>query len=370
MQIADLEIRCCRQEELALSSAAFRDGGAIEGLEFLVFTLTTQSGRKASMFGFAGRSALGAGHLAASGLRPLVIGRNALDREAIWHAWRTADRWWHHLPIYSYGPVDICLWLLGAQAAGQPLWRYMGGARSQVPVYCSSLVLADAAAYAAEARAVLSAGFKAYKTHAPGRSLDEDIEIHHAVRAAVGDDFDLMADPVAAYNYDEALRFGRALEGLGYRWLEEPLPDESFAALRELSRALDIPVVGTEVLAKHPYSVAECIATRVVDAVRADVSWSGGITGTLKTARLAEAFHMNCEIHTSIFSPLDMVNMHVNAAITNSTYLELLYPTSTFDFGLQAPLPISEGIATLPDSPGLGIELDWDLIDNATFARV
>lgn len=370
MKITEVEIRCCRHDALSIPSEALRDGKGVDGLEFLVLTVKTQSGLSASMFGFAGRSALGAGHLAASSLRPLLVGRNALDREEIWKAYRVADRWWHHLPIYMYGPADICLWLLGAQAANQPLWRYLGGARKEVPVYCSSLVLPDADAYAAEALAVKNEGYKAYKTHPPGRSLNEDIEIHEAVREAVGEAFDLMADPVAPYTLEEAIKFGRALEKLNYKWLEEPLPDESFSALRELTRVLDIPILGTEVLAKHPYSVAECISTRVVDIVRADVSWTGGITGTMKTAHLAEAFHMNCEIHSSIFHPLELVNLHVNGAITNSTYFELLYPTTDFAFGLSEPLPISNGIATLPKGPGLGIDLDWDMIDNATIARL
>ena len=347
-----------------------RDGIAQDGLEFLVFTLKEESGQSASMFGFAGRSALGSGHLAAASLRPFLVGRNALDREAAWQDWRVADRWWHHLPIYLYGPVDCCLWILAAQAAGQPLWRYIGGVRNEVPVYASSLVLPDVEAYAAEAATVRDAGFKAYKTHPPGRDFDEDIAIHRAVREAVGADFALMADPVAAYSLEQAVRFGRELETLGYQWLEEPLPDENFAALRELTRILDIPVVGTEVLAKHPYSVAECVSTRVVDAVRADVSWTGGITGALKTARLAEAFHMNCELHTTIFHPLELVNLHLNGAVANSSFLELLWPTSQFDFGLRAPLPIENGIARMPEIPGLGIDLDWDLIDDATIATV
>lgn len=370
MIISGFDVRCCRQEASTVSAAASRDGQAQNGLEFLVYTLTCEDGSSASMFGFAGRSALGAGHLAVASLREFFIGRNALDREKAWQDWRTADRWWHHLPIYMYGPVDCCLWLLGAQAAQQPLWRYIGGARSEVPVYASSLVLPDAKAYADEAMAVKAAGMKAYKTHPPGRSVEEDIDIHHAVRAAVGDDFTLMADPVQPYTLEEAIRFGREIEKLGYLWLEEPLPDEAFAALRELTRVLDIPVVGTEVLAKHPYSVAECVATRVVDAVRADPSWTGGITGTLKTARLAESFHMNCELHTTILHPLELVNLHLNGAVANSSYFELLWPIEKFDFGLKEPLPIKDGIATMPEGVGLGIDLDWDLIDNCTFAKL
>jgi L-alanine-DL-glutamate epimerase-like enolase superfamily enzyme len=370
MLITGLNIRVCRHQEVVVAGAAMRDGQAQEGLEFLVYTLNTECGRSASMFGFAGRSALGAGHLAAASLRPFFRGRNALDREAAWLSWRVSDRWWHHLPIYSYGPVDCCLWILAAEAAGQPLWRFIGGAREQVPVYVSSLVLADADAYSAEALAVQAAGMKGYKIHPPGRSIAEDIEIHRAVREAVGPDFTLMSDPVAPYTLEEALRLGRVLEDLDFLWLEEPLPDEAFGAIRELTRVLDIPVIGTEVLPKHPYSVAECISTRVVDAVRADPSWSGGITGTLKTARLAEAFHMNCELHTTIFHPLELVNLHLNGSVGNSSYLELLWPTDPFAFGLKSPLPITDGVARMPEGAGLGIDLDWDLIDNATVAQL
>ena len=370
MEIAALDIRCCRYDGAEITGAAMRDGQAIMGLEFLVYTLRTTSGQSASMFGFAGRSSLGSGHLAAASLRPFLIGRNALDREAIWHDWRVADRWWHHLPIYSFGPIDCCLWLLAAQDAGQPLWRYIGGANAQVPVYASSLVLPDATAYAAEAVAVRDAGMKAYKIHPPGHDIDEDIEVHAAVRAAVGPDFNLMSDPVAPYTLEEAIRFGRALEALDYAWLEEPMPDENFSALKELTRVLDIPIVGTEVLSKHPYSVAECISQRVTDAVRADVSWSGGVTGALKTARLAEAFHMNCELHTTIFHPLELVNLHLCGAVKNNSYFEVLWPMDKFDFGLLGTLPIENGCATMPETAGLGMELDWDLIVNCTVAEV
>lgn len=364
MRITALDIRACHHPGPALALA----GGAPTALEFLVFTLRCGDGQAASMFGFAGPSAIGAGHLAAAALRPFLIGRDAREREAIWADWRKADRWWNHLPIYSFGPVDCCLWLLAAQAAGQPLWRYLGGGRDQIGSYASSLVLPDPADYAAEAVAVQLAGFKGYKIHPPGRDLGEDIAIHRAVRAAVGGDFALMSDPVQPYTFDQALRLGRELESLGYLWLEEPLPDEAFGALRELTRQLDIPVVGCEVLAKHPWSLAECVATRVVDAVRADVSWSGGVTGTLRTAHLAEAFHMNCELHTTILHPLELVNLHVAASLKNTGWFEVLWPLERFAFGLAQPLPVQGGVARLPVGPGLGMELDWAMIEETTIA--
>ncbi len=364
MQITALDIRACAMPVGLPGPDSLRGGAG--GMECVCYTMRTVSGHEATMLGFAGRSAKGAAAMAAASLRPFFVGRNALDREAAWHDWRRVDRWWHHLPAYAYGPIDCCLWLLAAQAAGQPLWRYIGGARDRVPVYASSLVLPDADAYAAEARDVQAAGLRGYKIHPPGRSLGEDIEIHRAVRDAVGDDFALMSDPVQPYTYDEALRLGRALESLGYLWLEEPLPDEAAGALAELTRCLDIPVIGGEVLGKRPYALADYCARRVVDGVRADVSWSGGVTGTLKTAHLAEAFHMPCEIHTAIFHPLELVNLHVCGAIRNSAWFEVLWPMDRFGFGLPTGLPITDGMAILPEGVGLGVSLDRDAIDNAT----
>lgn len=369
MRIKSLDIRACAITSDAATGDLLRGAKRAAGMEFLVYTMTTECGRQASMFGFAGASAEGSGLLAAS-LRPFFLGRDPHDREALWHAYRHQDRFWGHLPIYIYGPLDACLWLLAAEAAELPLYKYIGAVRDEVPVYVSSMFHKDGATYVAEALAAQGAGFAGYKLHPPGKSVAEDLAIHEEVRKAVGPGFTLMSDPVAFMTLPEALRYGRRLEELDFHWFEEPMPDENIPALRELARQLDIPVVGTEVIAKHPYSIAECISTHVVDAVRADVSWSGGVTAVLKTAHLAEAFHMNCEIHTAIFHPLEMVNLHLCAAVKNCSYLELLCPVDDFAFGLKGGLPIENGVAKLPDTPGLGRELDWDLIDSATVRRL
>jgi L-alanine-DL-glutamate epimerase-like enolase superfamily enzyme len=177
-----------------------------------------------------------------------------------------------------------------------------------------------------------------------------------------------MADPVAAYTHQQALRIGRELERLEYYWFEEPLFDVDLHGLRELARTLDIPICGAEVIVGSQYSAAECIASRAVDIVRTDVSWKGGITPVLKTAHLAEAFGLQCEVHTAIFHPLELVNLHCCAAIKNCEFFEMLLPTDYFNFGLREPIMIEDGHAVLPQGAGLGIDLDWDMIDNCTLA--
>ena len=368
MKITNIEIRMCRHANQVMKDSEMRDGKKSD-LEFLVITFHTDEGLTSSTFGFAGRGAKMAGEIANSIFKPFFIGRDPLYREKHWHEYRMADRWWNHAPIYSYGPFDINCWLLSSLQANQPLYKYIGAYRDKVPIYGSSLVLDSPEAYAKEACEYKEKGFQAYKLHPPG-NYEFDLDAHKKVREAVGNSFKLMSDPVAPYTFEEALRFGRELEKLNYYWYEEPLFDENFHNLRELTRILDIPIIGTEVIAKHPYSVAECISTRVVDMVRADVSWSGGITATMKTAHLAESFGVQCEIHTAIYHPLELVNLHCCAAIKNSEFFEVLVPYEYFNFGLTDSIKVENGYAHLPSKSGLGIDLDWDFIDNTTFKKI
>jgi L-alanine-DL-glutamate epimerase-like enolase superfamily enzyme len=176
---------------------------------------------------------------------------------------------------------------------------------------------------------------------------------------------------VAAYSHEEAFRVGRELERLNFYWLEEPLFDVDFHGLRKLTAKLDIPIIGTEVLPGSHYSTAECIATGVVDMVRTDVSWKGGITPVMKTAHLAESFGVKCELHTAIYHPLEVVNLHCCCAISNSEFFELLYPLSYMDFGMKNHLQVdAQGYAHPPETPGIGVDFDWNFIDNCTLKKM
>ena len=225
MRIAALDIRACRLPEGLPGPDSLRGGAGGDGMPRLH---AADRGRaEATMLGFAGRSARGAGRRRRPRSAPSSWGATrwtARRRGTTGGAPTAGGTTCRSTPMAPWIAACGCL---AAQAAGQPLWRYIGGARDRVPVYASSLVLADADAYAAEAVQVKAAGLRGYKIHPPGRSLGEDIEIHRAVRQAVGDAFPLMSDPVQPYTFDEALRLGRELERLGYLWLEEPLPDEA-----------------------------------------------------------------------------------------------------------------------------------------------
>jgi L-alanine-DL-glutamate epimerase-like enolase superfamily enzyme len=367
MRISDIEIRLCRQSQSFQQNYGMRMGGPSD-FEFLCITMRTDAGLEGHSLGFAGRGVEAAGHVAAATMKPFFLGKDPLARERHWQDFRTYDRWWHHAPIYAYGPFDICIWDIAAKQAGLPLYRLLGEYRDKVPVYASSFVLDSPGAYAEQALQVKAQGWHAYKLHPPG-NFDLDLQAYRLCREAVGPDFKLMADPVAAYTFEQALRMGRELERLGYYWFEEPLFDSDFHGLRKLTAQLDIPICGGEVIAGSHYLAAECISSGVIDIVRTDVSWKGGVTAVMKTAHLAESFGVRCEIHTSIYHALEIANLHCCCAIANSGFFELLYPPAAMAVGLRTPLDIdAEGYAHPPASPGLGLDLDWDLIERCTVA--
>ena len=370
MKITDVEIRVCKHDVSVMSEEELRDTFK-SNMDFLIITMKTDKGIDGVCMGFAGQGAEMAGHIAATSLKPFFVGRDPLAREKHWHDFRRYDRVWHLTPMYSYGPFDTALWDIAGKQAGLPLYKLLGHYREKVPTYVSSLFLPTPQDYADQAAEFKGMGLHGYKLHPPS-DYHEALEAYKLCREAVGDDdsFKLMADPVTAHTYyEEALRMGRELEKLNYYWFEEPLYDVDFRGLRKLTADLDIPICGTEVLVGSHYSTAECIATNVVDIVRSDVSWKGGVTAVMKTAHLAESFGVRCELHTAIYPALEIVNLHCCCAIGNCEFFEALVPGSLMKLGIQNPIEIdSEGYAHPPKGDGLGIEWDWDFIDNATIA--
>ena len=193
---------------------------------------------------------------------------------------------------------------------------------------------------------------------------DSEAAEHRAVRSAAGL-FDL------SHMGQIDVLGPQAGEALDYAWYEEPLYDYDLAALKKLSAALEIPVVGTETIVGGTRLTAQFLAQDAVDIVRTDVSWRGGVSSVMATAHLAEAFGVSCELHTTIYHPLELVNLQCSLAVTNCEYFEVLYPMEQFAFGLAAPMDIRADGYIYPSSlPGLGIDYDWSAIDAATTQRI
>ena len=298
-------------------------------------------------------------------LKPILLGQDPFDRErlykAMWKRVRTTT-------VRSIGAVDIALWDIAGKAARLPIHKLLGSYRDRVPAYISSAVLTSPEAYAQEALHFKSINMAAYKIHPP-QVWQEDIRVCEAVRKAVGDDYRLMLDSVWSYDYPAALRVGQAIEALGYYWYEDPLADADIYNYVELRKKLHIPIMATEYPAGGLDSYAPWIMERATDFLRGDVAVKGGITTLIKTAHLAETFHLNYELHHGGNSLNNFANLHVIMAIQNTEFFEVLLPAESQQYGLVQDIEIdSEGMVHAPAGPGLGAMIDFELIERKKLA--
>jgi len=361
MKITDVTITLFAWENLPPRQFGRHTGRMAGGRSELgLVTISTDDGVEGHSF--LGSSSRGASYDAASLIRflkPLLIGQNPFDREGLYQQMWARSR---NTTLRCIGAVDVALWDLAGKVAGLPIHRMLGSFRESIAAYASSEVLPSKEAYAEEAVRIREAGFHAYKIH-PTAVWQQDIEICRHVRKAVGQSYRLMLDSTWSYNYVEALRVGRALEELDYYWYEDPLDADDITNYVKLRQKLDIPILATEYTPGGLQAFAPWITLQATDFLRGDVAVKGGITALVKIAHLAEAFHMNLEVHHGGNSLNNVANLHVILAIPNTEYFEVLLPDATQKYGLVQDITVArDGTVKPPDGAGLGANIDFDLI--------
>ena len=361
MKITDVTVTLFAWDDIPATTYG-RHTGRFSGKSQLgLVTISTDQGLQGHAFlGSAMRSA----HFDAEGLihylKPLVMGQDPLDRERLWQALWSRSR---NTTLRAIGAIDVALWDLAGKAANLPIHKLLGSYRDRAPAYASSAVLPSPAAYAEEAVRFKSEGWTAYKIHPP-TDPTIDIEVCRAVRKAVGDGFTVMLDSTWAYQYPEALRVGRVVQDLGFYWYEDPLADDDLYNYVKLKQQLSIPILATEYSPGGFTAFAPWITERATDYLRGDPAVKGGITPLVKTAHLAEAFHMNFEIHHGGNSLNNVANVHVIMAIRNCEFFEVLLPAGAQKYGLAQDIEVdAQGLVHAFDGPGLGAAIDFALIE-------
>jgi L-alanine-DL-glutamate epimerase-like enolase superfamily enzyme len=366
MKILDVTLTLFGWDDIPATTYGAHTGKFSGGSTLGLLTITTDQG--VSGHAFLG-SAFYPADLDGPGLikylKPILLGQNPLDREllykAMWKRVRTTT-------VRTIGAVDIALWDIAGKISGLPIHQLLGSYRDRIPAYISSAVLGSPAAYADEAKHYKSLNLAAYKIHPP-QNWREDIKVCEAVRLAVGDEYLLMLDSVWSYDYPAALRVGLAIQELDYYWYEDPLADADIYNYVELKKHLTIPLMATEAPAGGLDSYTPWIKERATDFLRGDVAIKGGITTLIKTAHLAEAFHLNYEVHHGGNSLNNFANLHVIMALQNTEFFEVLLPAASQKYGLLQDIEIdADGMVHAPTGPGLGALIDFELISRKAIA--
>jgi len=315
---------------------------------------------------------------------PWVLGRDTSDLDDLLDT--VAER--EHKFPGSYlrramAGFDTAVWDARGKRAGQPVAALIGGTAGSIRAYASSMKRDITPLAEAERLKRLrdDRGFDTFKFRVGaecGRDRDEwpgrTEEIIPTMRRVLGPDVDLLADANSGFSPARAIEVGRMMEDHGLRHYEEPCPYWELEQTREVADALAIDVAGGE--QDCDLSVwKRMIAMRAVDVVQPDVCYLGGLSRTLRVARLAEAAGLPVTPHCANLSMVTLFTMHLLRAIPNAgAYLEFSiegpdsYPWQEGLF-THSPYTITDGQATVTDAPGWGVEIDPDWLARSRYQR-
>ncbi len=298
-------------------------------------------------------------------LRPALVGEDPSKIERIWKRCYKLTRWYGRkgVAVSALGGIDIALWDLRGKVAGKPISALLGASRSRVPAYASGLLWNDDLfELEQEAKRHLVEGFQAMKMRL-GRHWGYDCVALAAVRGAIGPDMKLMIDGNARYSLDGATRMIPRFRDAGIFWLEEPFPPEdpdSFRALRPSLSGIRL-AAGENEFGEQGFR--ELIDPRIVHIVQPDCCRCGGLTPALRIADRAQAKGLHVAPHTWSDAVALVANMHFVAATPNALTVEVDRTGNPFiDDLLTEPLRVDEGMIPVPDGPGLGIELNEEVV--------
>src|SRR6266540_71647 len=316
-------------------------------------------------------------------LKPLLMGEDPLLIERLWQKMfqRSRQHGRRGIVMHAISGLDLALWDIAGKIAKLPVYRLLGAYRDKVEAYASGGFYQegkDVSALADEAAGYIAQGYRAMKMKV-GRnpstqtnlremlaqhdmcmvSLDEDLARVEAVRKALGREAKLMIDINCAWSPALAIQMGQALEPYHLYWIEEPVATDDIRGSAEVARALGTAIAGYETEIGL-YGFRELIIRGAVDIVQPDIAWAGGFTECRRIAALAHAYNLMVAPHAFSSAITLVAAIHLLASIPNGLILEFdQNPNALRQELLREPITVDrEGFVTLPDRPGLGVELD------------
>jgi L-alanine-DL-glutamate epimerase-like enolase superfamily enzyme len=302
---------------------------------------------------------------------PLLIGEDARQIDVLWERMFSAMRLRSHtqgFTLEAIAGIDIALWDLLGKQRSEPVWMMLGGAyRTRLPIYSSGIPGRNLEERLIAVETALEQGFRALKTSCGRGSLRQEMELVRLLSEAIGERGQLLVDAHGAFDLSDALKFDQFLENLGnIGWLEDPLVPEDHQGYYELTRSTSLRIAMGETECNR-YGVRDRLLGRECDILLPDVCRAGGISETLKIARLADIFGVSWASHVSMSTPIHlMAGLHIGAATQNFFISEFPHGFADGPFGnilLLNPVDCQDGTIALNSNPGLGISLNEEEIE-------
>jgi len=315
--------------------------------------------------GIGGPITVDVAFIVARQFRDILLGEDPIATERIWDLmYRSAVHGRKGEAMFAISAIDCALWDPKGRWANAPVYKLLGGpVRTEIPAYASALGFSIEPEKAYErAKMFADQGYKATKwfvRNGPADGHDgirKNVELIKTLREAVGPDIEIMIDAWMSWNVPYTVKMAELL--LEYRpyWIEEPVqPDliDGYAAIRAQSL---VPTAGGE----HEYTrwgIKQLLDAEALDFIQADTYWAGGISELSKILTLGSVY----AIPTIPHGHSTPANAHLSAAYNTLAvpWIEYLVKWNEIhQHFLLNPLKPVNGIITVRDEPGLGMDLD------------
>lgn len=308
---------------------------------------------------------------------PALLGMDPMNNEQIWSKlyWLLTPRGQSGYASHAIAAIDLAIWDIRGKALGQPCWKLIGGARSEVPVYVTfGFAFLNRDELAQTAQSWVERGFKRLKMTVGHHGLQrrdeprplaeliaEDVHRVRSVHEAVGDKAEIYIDANCSLDYFHAHWLAKRLEPYGIAFFEEPVSHNDIPNLLKLQSKTSIPLAGgqNEGLESR---FRDFLTAGALDVVQPNACITGGYTQCIRIAGMASAF--NTRFANGGAWPHH--NMHLHAGLANGSLVEYHATAVECCKLIFDDLPVPHGgYMRLPDAPGLGFEPNLERI--ATF---
>ncbi len=282
---------------------------------------------------------------------------------------------------FHYGrmwPLEVALWDLMGKISGQPLWKLLGGRTNRLPLYASCGERKSPRERAASVKQLKALGYPALKIRFHDADPRKDLAVIAAVREAIGSEMHILVDAnqgwqmpwdaSPTWDFKTALWVADALAEVGVFWLEEPLHRHDYGGLAQLRRRAKLRIAGGE--GNREYAdLRQYLQQGCFDVYQPDVVWCTGVLRARQLAGEVQAAGAIYTPHTWGDGLVLLANLHVSAALSTAPFVEFPFDPPHWtperrDFILPKPLlPSGAGVIDLPDTPGLGVSLNWEALE-------
>lgn len=294
------------------------------------------------------------------GIRPLLVGRNPLAIANIWESLytklgRLGVLWGKGAIMSALGGVDIALWDVAGKIHGLPVHALIGGSGAdRIPLYATGFDINEPEKYVED-------GYRGLKVRI-GFDPGLDLAAVARVREAIGSEVDLLVDVNMGWSRREALEQAPKYDDFDLYWLEEPVRADDLEGYRLLAQRLRTPLAAGENAFDRQDS-KELLDTSAISHIMPDPGRAGGITEARRICELAWSYQVPYSPHHYGSDVGFAAALHLMAATPNGGYLLRDVSDSPLREAIvQNQITVEDGYAVVPQGPGLGIELDDEMV--------